>query len=252
MFTTVLDDSGKPAGSRRGLKLPFGVGFGLHASGILLLLAARAWSVEEAPEPPIRLVYYEAAAPFLGDGGRDDSVRPARARTESPAQSEVAPERLDPQPSADAESAAETRDTRSEAGDGRNDPAAGSGDEKGDGAPGDPNGRPDGRENGRGRGSAADEIFRPGGDVAAPVLVLRVEPVYPEAARKVHAEGFVVIEAVISGSGVVEEARVVKSAHPLLDAAAVRAVEQWRYRAATLNGRSVRVLLTVSVKFSLH
>lgn len=250
MFTTVLHDSGKPAGSRRGLKLPFGVGFGLHAAGVLFILAARVWTVEEAPEPPIRLVYYEAAAPFLGDGGRDESARPAHARTETAEQSAAVPQRFDPE--ASSEPAAETRDVGTEGGSGQSDPAAGSGDENGTGTPGDPNGRPDGREGGNGRGSAADEIFKPGGDVLAPVLVLRVEPVYPEAARKLHAEGFVVIEAVISGSGVVEEARVVKSAHPLLDAAAVSAVEQWRYRPATLNKRSVRVMLTVSVKFSLH
>ena len=46
--------------------------------------------------------------------------------------------------------------------------------------------------------------------------------------------------------------KVLKSVNPLLDASAVRAVQQWRYRPATLNGRAVRVYLTVTVTFNLH
>jgi len=45
--------------------------------------------------------------------------------------------------------------------------------------------------------------------------------------------------------------RVLRSANPLLDEAAVRAVRQWTYRPALLNGRPVRVRLTVTVKFSM-
>ena len=50
-----------------------------------------------------------------------------------------------------------------------------------------------------------------------------------------------------TASGSVEDVRVLKSVNPLLDASAVRAVGQWRYRPATLNGRAVRVYLTVTV-----
>jgi protein TonB len=62
----------------------------------------------------------------------------------------------------------------------------------------------------------------------------------------------VVLEAIISSSGAIEEVRVVKSAGALLDSAAEESVRQWRYRPATLNGRAVRVLLTVTVAFRLH
>jgi protein TonB len=85
-----------------------------------------------------------------------------------------------------------------------------------------------------------------------PILTRRIEPAYPDAARRIHSEGEVVLEAIISEIGLVEEVRVVHSVNPLLDAAAVHAVEQWRYRPATLNGRSVRVALSVTVRFSLH
>ena len=43
-----------------------------------------------------------------------------------------------------------------------------------------------------------------------------------------------------------------RSAGTLLDDAAAHALRQWIYRPATLNGRSVRVLLTVTVNFRVH
>jgi TonB family protein len=86
----------------------------------------------------------------------------------------------------------------------------------------------------------------------SPVLLTRVEPVYPELARKLGFSGVVVLRAVIGTSGLVEDVRVVKSAGALLDAAATSAVGKWIYRPGILDGRPVRVSLTVSVEFSLH
>ncbi|MGH9366863.1 MAG: energy transducer TonB [Thermoanaerobaculia bacterium] len=80
----------------------------------------------------------------------------------------------------------------------------------------------------------------------------RVEPAYPEWARKARLEGTLILQAVIDTSGSVQELRVLKSAHPALDAAAEDAVRQWRYRPATLNGRVVSVYLTVTVQFRLR
>ena len=53
----------------------------------------------------------------------------------------------------------------------------------------------------------------------------------------------------ITAGGAVDDVRILRSANPLLDAAAERAVRQWRYRPATLNGRAVSVYLTVTVTF---
>jgi protein TonB len=79
-----------------------------------------------------------------------------------------------------------------------------------------------------------------------------VEPDYPEAARKARIEGVVILEAVITAQGGVEDVRVVHSAGLLLDSAAAEAVRRWTYRPGTLNGRAVRVLLTVNVTFRVH
>ena len=101
--------------------------------------------------------------------------------------------------------------------------------------------------------AAAPEIFKVGEkEVLAPVLAHRVEPVYPVAARRARMEGVVVIEAVVTNRGEVESPVILKSATPLLDVEALKAVRQWRYRPATFQGRPVRVYLTVTVTFRLN
>jgi len=129
------------------------------------------------------------------------------------------------------------------------------GGETGNGKPGDWSGVEDGTGNKPVEEIGTQEILydipnTPG--LISPVLVSRVEPLYPETARKLHLEGVVVLQAVIDRSGRVVNLRVVKSASELLDAAAIAAVEKWIYRPATLNGRTVNVYLTVSVDFKLH
>jgi protein TonB len=91
-----------------------------------------------------------------------------------------------------------------------------------------------------------------GGAVREPRLIRRVEPVYPDTALKIRAQGVVLLEAIITTDGRVEQIRVVRSPNPLLSESALAAVAQWRYLPATLNGQSVRVFLTVAVEFKLR
>lgn len=84
-----------------------------------------------------------------------------------------------------------------------------------------------------------------------PMKVLDVRPAYPEVARSARLEGTVVIEAVIDTLGRVTNCRVVKSA-PLFDQSALDAVSQWRYTPSTYNGRTVAVLMTITVHFALR
>lgn len=91
------------------------------------------------------------------------------------------------------------------------------------------------------------------GDVVKPVLIKRVDPVYPDLARKAHIEGMVVVEAVISKSGKVVDARVIKSMGKSgLDEAAIDAVMQWEFTPATLNGIPVDVYMNLTVIFKLN
>jgi len=81
-------------------------------------------------------------------------------------------------------------------------------------------------------------------------LIYRVTPTYPAMGVAMHAQGTVVLEAVISRSGTIENLRVV-SGPPILQQAALDAVRQWRYRPYELNSQPVEVETTVNVVFTL-
>jgi protein TonB len=89
-----------------------------------------------------------------------------------------------------------------------------------------------------------------GGDIQPPRRLVNVPPVYPPEAIKARITGIVSIEAVISPSGDVSEARVI-SGVPGLDDSALAAVRQWKYSPTLVNGEPVAVVMTVSVNFSL-
>ncbi len=81
-------------------------------------------------------------------------------------------------------------------------------------------------------------------------LIRRVEPAYPELARRVGVEGKVVLGITVDEEGNVPDARVA-SGHPFLHEAAVAAVRQWKYSPTLLNGKAVPVRATVTVVFAL-
>ena len=91
--------------------------------------------------------------------------------------------------------------------------------------------------------------YRVGDDVKAPVLMERVEPEYPELARKARISGIVIAELLIDKTGRVQEARVLKGLPFGLDEAALAAVKQWSFRPGTLDGNPVDVLFNVTVSF---
>ncbi len=94
--------------------------------------------------------------------------------------------------------------------------------------------------------------MRVGGEVIEPREISRVQPQYPEAARKARIQGIVVLEAVITKSGSVDSVRVLRPVNPLLDQAAMLAVKGWQYEPATLKGVPVPVYLTVTCTFKLQ
>jgi protein TonB len=82
------------------------------------------------------------------------------------------------------------------------------------------------------------------------LLVHRVEPSYPPLARAARIQGEVVLSAVISINGDIQNLQLV-SGHPMLVPAAITAVRQWRYKPYLLNGQPVEVETTITVIFSL-
>ncbi|MEZ5290965.1 MAG: TonB family protein [Vicinamibacterales bacterium] len=95
------------------------------------------------------------------------------------------------------------------------------------------------------------QVVRPGAGIAPPTKIQDAAPVYPTIARQARVQGLVIVEATIDTTGAVVDARVLRSV-PLLDAAALAAVRQWRYTPTRLNGQPVSVLMTVTVQFQLR
>jgi protein TonB len=92
--------------------------------------------------------------------------------------------------------------------------------------------------------------IRVGGQVQQAKMLRMVQPVYPPIAKTAHISGTVMLHAIISKDGNVEQLEYI-SGPPLLMGAAMAAVKQWRYQPTTLNGEPVEVDTTISVVFTL-
>jgi TonB family protein len=95
------------------------------------------------------------------------------------------------------------------------------------------------------------EPIRVGGNVQESKLIHKVEPVYPELAKRARITGRVVLMVTVNEEGLVWDVQVL-SGHPLLNEAAISAVRQWRYQPTLLNGVPVPVTATVTVLFALN
>jgi bla regulator protein blaR1 len=81
-------------------------------------------------------------------------------------------------------------------------------------------------------------------------VLKKVNPVYPEAARKAHIQGEVILRATIGKDGGVENLQIV-SGHPQLAEAAIDAVKQWKYRPYLKDGQPAEVITEINVNFTL-
>ena len=95
---------------------------------------------------------------------------------------------------------------------------------------------------------APPKRIRVSSGVVSGMIIKKVEPEYPVIARTAHIQGEVVLNAIISKDGTVENLKV-ESGHPLLIQAAIAAVQQWRYRPFFVSGEPVEVESRVIVTF---
>ena len=61
----------------------------------------------------------------------------------------------------------------------------------------------------------------------------KVQPVYPDLARKMNLAGSVKVQVVVAPNGTVKEAKVM-GGHPVLATAALEAVRKWRFEPASM------------------
>jgi protein TonB len=109
-------------------------------------------------------------------------------------------------------------------------------------------------------GAPRKRLHEPGGapteeacdeEPTKPEPVYKTEIEYTAAARAEGIEGRLVLKLIIAADGSVSDVEVVSSVEPALDAAAVAAVKQWRFKPALANNKPVAVWVAIPLKFNL-
>lgn len=97
------------------------------------------------------------------------------------------------------------------------------------------------------------EILKVGGEVTAPVVVRRQEPVYDDCnLERVRISGPLVAQAVIDATGNVREVRISKAVHPCLDRAFRESLFQWKFRPAERRGLPVSVRMDFTANINVR
>jgi len=82
------------------------------------------------------------------------------------------------------------------------------------------------------------------------LLIHKVNPSYPQAARDAHIEGTIVLCASISKEGRIENLTAA-SGPPELIPSSIKAVKKWRYKPYLLNGEPVAIHTEIRVNYTL-
>ena len=101
------------------------------------------------------------------------------------------------------------------------------------------------------RATVAESGLRVSPETMEKRIVTKVEPVYPEAARKAGVQGLVVMDAVIAPDGTVKRLRPV-SGPDLLAQSATAAVQSWKFEPYLSSGKPVEVETTIAIEFQLN
>lgn len=85
-----------------------------------------------------------------------------------------------------------------------------------------------------------------------PVAIKRVNPVYPEIARRAGVEGTVYVKIWVDKEGKVRKAEILKSDADIFNQAAIDAVTQWVFTPALMKSGPVSVWVSVPLRFKLQ
>jgi TonB family protein len=100
--------------------------------------------------------------------------------------------------------------------------------------------------------SSAPMKYEEDGEITEPKAVYKVNPKYPEEARKNRVMGVVVCEAVITAEGKVSDVEIVRTADEVFNQPTIDALKQWTFEPATLDGEPVDVYYVVTFKYNLQ
>lgn len=85
-----------------------------------------------------------------------------------------------------------------------------------------------------------------------PKLIYREQIIYPFIAKHNGIEGTVHVQFILSKRGVPEHLQIIKSSNDLLNEAALKAIEKYRYKPGFQDLLPVRVKMIIPVQFRLH
>jgi TonB family protein len=102
-----------------------------------------------------------------------------------------------------------------------------------------------------GEAALSPEVVRLNGKSASKLIVHFVKPEYPPVAKVNYIQGRVKIEIEVNREGAVTKAHVIDG-EPLLAAAALEAVREWRYRPFVNSSGPTPFQTYVSVNFNMH
>jgi len=112
-----------------------------------------------------------------------------------------------------------------------------------------------GRGPGYGAGSGGGSgggVYRPGGNVTAPSLLVEIRPSYTADALHRRVQGSVELELVVMADGTPSNIRVVRPLDPALDQEAIKAVLRWTFAPGRRAGTAVNVLVTAILDFTIR
>ena len=84
------------------------------------------------------------------------------------------------------------------------------------------------------------------------VQTKKVDPVYPEGLFKTERQGNVLLAGRIDAKGQIGDLRVVATSNNALIQPAIAAVQQWKFKPATKNGKPIEIFTNVGVRFRIQ
>jgi periplasmic protein TonB len=112
-----------------------------------------------------------------------------------------------------------------------------------------------GKGNGYGPGEGGGYgggLYHVGGGVSAPQLIFAPDPEFSDEARRAKYQGVCVVSLIVDAQGNPQRVQVVRHLGMGLDEKAVEAVKQYRFKAATLQGKPVPVEVNIEVNFRIY
>ncbi len=106
---------------------------------------------------------------------------------------------------------------------------------------------------GPGSGTSSGGVYRAGGGVTNPVVLVKTDPKFTDEAIKAKSQGVVFLQAVVRKNGRVDSFKVLRALGYGLEESAIREIAtNWRFKPGTFNGQNVDVLVTIEVNFNLR